>query len=169
MADFKSLVTDPAFQSLSPEDQADLRERFYEKHIRTDPGFQRLSDADRLDIQSKVLGAGVSRPATPPAAETIRPPESTAIAEPPKGIAESIFEGVKAVPGAIADFATDFGIAAVTPPKEGFLNISNMPQRVADLFKGVASGASAGSPASSGWRARYTVPMPPLPSRPSSS
>jgi hypothetical protein len=94
MADFKSLVNDPAFQSLSPDDQADLRQRFYEKHIRTDPSFQRLSDADRLDIQSRVLGSAVSRPPSSPAVQTIPPAKSTAIAEPPKGIAESIVEGV---------------------------------------------------------------------------
>jgi len=76
--------------------------------------------------------------------------ESTAVANPPKGIAESIFEGVKAVPAAVADFATQFGKAAMTPPKEGYLDIAGAPQRIADLFKGVASGATAG----------YTSPKP---------
>jgi hypothetical protein len=134
MADFKALVSDPGFVGLSPEEQADVRQRFYDKHIRTDPGFQRLPDTDREAIQSKVLGAPVSAPViTPPVAPPSPPP-------PPKGIAE----GVKAVPGAIADFATEFGKAAITPPKEGFLNVSNMPRRVADLFKGAASGATAG-------------------------
>lgn len=51
---------------------------------------------------------------------------------------------MKAVPGAIADFATEFGKAAITPPKEGFLDVAGAPKRVADLFKGVASGATAG-------------------------
>ncbi len=93
MADFKSLVNDPAFQSLSREDQADLRQRFYEKHIRSDKDFQRLSDADRLEIQGKVLGMS-KQPASSPMAEAPPPIESTAVSQPPKGIAQSIFEGV---------------------------------------------------------------------------
>jgi hypothetical protein len=57
---------------------------------------------------------------------------------------ESVIEGIKRVPSAVAEFATEFGKAAMTPPKEGFLHIAGAPKRVADLFKGVASGATAG-------------------------
>lgn len=59
MADFQSLVNDPAYSGLSPGDQADVRQRFYEKHIRADKDFQRLSNTDREEIQNKVLARGV--------------------------------------------------------------------------------------------------------------
>src|SRR3990167_6356355 len=57
MPDFQSLLADPRYQSLAPEDQLDVRRKFFHK-VAGDPRFAQLPDADKSNIGNKILFAG---------------------------------------------------------------------------------------------------------------
>src|SRR5690348_2944062 len=70
--------------------------------------------------------------------------EQPSIMEPIVGTAKALGGIAAEVPGALVDMAKSVGKAAITPPEEGMFDISHAPERLLDVAKGLASGATAG-------------------------
>src|SRR5437867_11971289 len=116
MADFQSLLSDPSYQALSPDDQLDIRQRFYDQHVSRDPAFQALSDVDRNDIRTRIIGEEVK-----PISDNLIGDDQSSLPTKAKSLVDylkegdgSVIEGAKAAPGAVVDLAKQVGKAAIT-------------------------------------------------------
>src|SRR3990167_7112236 len=55
MAGFQTLLDDPGYRDLSPDDQLRLRAEFFNSKVASDPGFRSLPQADQLTLRTEML------------------------------------------------------------------------------------------------------------------